>query len=108
MEDAPHLPNFVPPLNTGDTGAIIISRHALRPATQWPDGQREKIFAAVRGLHAAGQLPPLLNLADIRKRCDGWLKSVGRLRAPECPSDSSYRRHLPVALAMLLGISDTD
>jgi hypothetical protein len=92
----------------GDTGAIIVARREMRPAAVWQDGQREKIVAAVKALHDAGQLPQLITLADIRRRCDGWLKAVGRLRATECPSDSSYRRHLPAALLMVLGVADRD
>jgi hypothetical protein len=103
--ETPSLPLFD---GINDTGAIIVARRELRPAAVWQDGQREKINAAGRALHSTGQLPTLLNLADIRKRCDAWLKAVGRLRAAECPSDSSYCRHLPAALLMVLGVADRD
>lgn len=90
-------PSFLPLLEIGDTGIVLPEKYRAKRTPQ-PRGHRAKIFAAVTALRAAGQLPPWLNLVEVRHRCEGWLKVQG-LRAHELPCLSAYKRHLARALS---------
>src|SRR5262245_6256601 len=91
-DDAPSLPFLLPEVS--DTGTPIL----VRSRVLQPRGDRAKIFAAVSALRAAATLPPWLSLAEVRHRCDVWLKGKG-LFVHELPSRSSYYRHLVEALS---------
>ena len=90
-------PDFLQLLEGGDTEAIMVQPQ-MRP--RQPRGDWAKIVAAVTALRGAGQLPEYLNLSDISRRCNVWLKSQGLL-AHEIPSRSTYYRYLADVLDAL-------
>src|SRR5262245_50067052 len=97
-DDAPNLPILLPEVS--DTGTPIL----VRPVQQ-PRGDRAKIGAAVSALRAADALPPWLSLAEVRHRCDVWLRGKG-LFVHELPSRSTYYRHLVEALDETFGTNE--
>jgi len=99
QDDAPSLPFLL--REVSDTGTPIL----IRPQAQRRRGDRAKIFAAISGLRAVGTLPPWLSLAEVRHRCDVWLRGKG-LFVYELPSRSSYYRHLVEVLDETFGTDE--
>ena len=72
-----------------------MTEFAITEGSTEPARKHHKVVAAVGALRAAGQLPPYLSDADVRRRAKDWLKRDQGCADHEIPSDTTFKRELP-------------